>query len=82
VLVTEKKGYLSSLSVYLTNHSVQYKYDFSEYYVTDVSLNHDGTRAAVSAMTAKDGGLVSAVYIFDLSIPTPIAVLTYSEALI
>lgn len=81
-LVTEKKGYLSSLSVYLTNHSVQYRYDFSEYYVTDVSLNHDGTRAAVSAMTAKDGGLVSAVYIFDLSVATPVAVLTYSEALI
>ena len=33
-LVTETQGYPSSLSVYLTDNTVQYKYDFSEYYVT------------------------------------------------
>lgn len=80
-LVTEAQGYPSSLSVYLTDNTVQYKYDFSEYYVTDISLNSDGTRAAVSGITAKDGGIVSAVYIFDFSNPEPIAILTYNEVL-
>ena len=80
-MVTETQGYPSSLSVYLTDNTVQYKYDFSEYYVTDISLNSDGTRAAVSGITAKDGGIVSAVYIFDFSNPEPIAILTYNEVL-
>lgn len=81
-LVTESKGYFSALSVYLTDNSVQYRYNFAEYYVVDISLNSDGTRAAVAALTAKDGGIVSAVYIFDFSSPTPVAVLTYNETLI
>lgn len=80
-LITEVQGYPSALSVYLADHSLQYRYQFSEYYMTDISLNHDGTGAAVLGITAKEGSLVSAVYIFNFSNPEPVAVLTYDEVL-
>ncbi len=80
-LATEAQGYPSSLLVYLTDNTVQYRYNFSEYYVTGISLNSDGTGAAVSGIAAKDGGIVSAVYLFDFSNPEPVAVLTYPEVL-
>ena len=81
-LVTEMQGYAWGLQVYLSDHTVQYKYNFSEYYITDISLNGDGTRAAALGVTAKEGSLTSAVYIFDFSNPEPVAVLTYSEVLL
>ena len=79
VLITKTKGYCSSLTAYLADSKKQYQYDFSEYYVTGVSLNKEGTKAAVCAVSAKDGGISSAVYLFDFGNPKPTATLTYSD---
>lgn len=78
-LATQAKGYCSSLTAYLADDKEQYQYDFSEYYVTGVALNKDGTKAAVCAVSAKDGGISSAVYLFDFNNPKPTAMLTYSD---
>ncbi len=79
VLVTKTKGYCSQLTAYLNDNKKQYQYNFSEYYVTGVSLNKEGTKAAVCAISAKDGGMSSAIYLFDFSNPKPTAVLTCND---
>ena len=81
-LATENKGYASRLTVYLSSGAPQYVYDFSDYYVTQVALNRSGTRAAVAAVSASDGGMVSAVYLFDFGNPKPVKILTYPENLV
>lgn len=81
-LVTDAKGYPSQLTVYLSNHSEQYKYSFSNYYVTGIALNHDASGAAVTAVSAENGGIVSAVYLFDFTKETPSNVLTYPDVLL
>ncbi|MCY1713772.1 DUF5711 family protein [Caproiciproducens galactitolivorans] len=65
-LITEADGYLGCMTAYDSNNKAVFRYWFSDYYPTAVALNRDGTRAAVAAVTAKDGGMSSAVYLFDL----------------
>lgn len=81
-LATESPGYLSRMTVYKENEKAFYTYDFSEYYVTHIALNRSGTKAAVAGVTAKNGGLVSAVYLFDFSNPKPTVQLTYQENMV
>lgn len=80
-LVTEEKGYCSMLAVYLADHTEQYRFEFADYYVTDISLNRDGTKAAVAGISAKGGAMASAVYLFDFSQPKETAKFTYEECL-
>lgn len=80
-LATEYKGYASRLTVYLPNGTAQYTYDFSDYYVTHIALNRSGTKAAVAGISAVNGGLVSAVYLFDFGNPKPLHVITYADTL-
>ena len=61
---------------------MQYEYRFSGCYVSDIALNPDGTGAAVSGIWAKDGALVSLIYLLDFSREEPVAVLECSENLI
>lgn len=81
-LVTDGNGYPSALTVFMENHTVQYEYRFSGCYVSDIALNPDGTGAAVSGIWAKDGALVSLIYLLDFSREEPVAVLECSENLI
>ncbi len=65
-LITEEEGYCGCLTAYDAGGQALYHYWFSDYYPTAVALNHNGTKAAVTAISAKDGALVSAVYLLDL----------------
>lgn len=66
-LATQAEGYLGKLTAYTTDNKVQSNYWFSEYYPTAAALNQDGTRAVVTGVSAKDGGLTSAVYLLSLN---------------
>ncbi len=66
-LITEAGGYFGQLTAYTADNKPQSRYWFSEYYPTAAALNQDGTKAAVTAVSAKDGGLVSAVYLLNLN---------------
>ena len=82
VLLTQANGYFGRLTAYTPDGKEQYKYWFSDYIPTAVALNQSGTKAAVTAVSAKEGGLISAVYIIDLKnekTVSPVAV--YSENL-
>lgn len=81
-LVTESQGYYSRMVVYGENNKAFYTYDFSEYYITHISLNRSGTRAAVAGVAAKNGAMVSVVYLFDFASPKPVSQLTYQDNLI
>lgn len=81
-LVTETKGYPSALSVYKEDGSLQYKYSFSNCYVSDISLNADGTRAVVIGVTASEGELVSEVYLLDFNNETPLAIVECKDTLL
>ena len=66
-LLTYGNDYLSTLTVKDRNNNKIYGYSFAEYYVSCVSVNSRGTRAALSGISAKDGGLISVIYILDFN---------------
>ena len=70
-IVTEGNGYLSSLLVFNKDNNRIYKYSFSEYYITSVTLNSNGTACAVTGLSTVNGKVVSAVYILDFSKEEP-----------
>ena len=66
-LLTYGSDYLSELTVNGKDNKKIYGYSFAEYYVSNVSVSPDGTRAALSGISAKDGALISVIYILDFS---------------
>lgn len=66
-LMTQTDGYLSKLNVYLPDNKIKYTYSFADYYAYAVSLNDDGTKAAVAGLNAENGSIVSALYILDFN---------------
>lgn len=66
-IVTEGNGYLSTLLVFNKDNNRIYKYSFSEYYITTVSLNSNGTACTATGLSTVNGKVVSAVYILDFS---------------
>lgn len=66
-LVTQADGYCGKLTVYSSDGRVQSYYWFSDYYPTAAALSPDGTRAAVTGVSSKNGELISALYLIDLN---------------
>lgn len=66
-LVTQADGYCGCFTAYTADNQVLFQYWFSDYYPTAAALNAAGTRAIVTGVSAKDGGLTSAVYLLDFS---------------
>lgn len=66
-LLTRSDDYLSKLTVYRTDNLEKYEYSFADYYVNTVSLNQDGSRAVLSGVSARNGGLISVLYILDFT---------------
>lgn len=65
--VTQSDDYLAKLTVYSKDNKEKYAYSFADYYINNISINSDGTRAIVSGISAQKGSLVSSVYILDFS---------------
>lgn len=66
-LLTENDDYLSKLTVYRSSGQEKYTYSFAEYYMNSVSLNSDGSRAVLSGVSARNGALISVIYVLDLT---------------
>lgn len=66
-LLTGSDDYLSKLTVYRTDNLEKYEYSFADYYVNTVSLNSDGSRAILSGVSARNGGMISVIYILDFT---------------
>ena len=79
-LITEEDGYCGYLTAWLPNNQELFHYWFSEYYPTAAALNASGTKAVVTGVSAKDGGLTSAVYLLDFSNGKPVSpIAQYTE---
>ncbi len=72
-LVTEGNGFFSQLSVFDKNNNRIFKYSFSEYYITSVSLNRDGTRCVAVGMTSDNGAVKTGVYVLDFHQEKPVS---------
>ena len=64
---TQAEGYCGKLTAYKPDGKAQFQYWFAGYYPTAVALDASGTHAAVTAISALDGGLTSAVYLLDFN---------------
>ena len=66
-ILTKGEDYLARLFVYRSDNLEKFKYSFADYYMNTVSVNKDGTRAILSGVSARNGGLISVIYILDFS---------------
>lgn len=64
-LVTYGDDYFSTVSIYKSDNKLKFSYSFADYYVNTISINKNGTEAVVSGVSAKDGGLISVIYVLD-----------------
>lgn len=78
--VTEAKGFLGQLTVFAKNgKDIYYKYNFADHYITDVAISENGKSVAVCGSTAKDGSMMSTVYVFDYKSEEPKVKLNYDD---
>ncbi len=66
-ILTDEEDYLASLTVYRKDHQEMYRYSFVDFYVNKVSISREGNRAVVSGLSAKNGSLLSVLYVLDFS---------------
>ncbi len=59
--------YLSSFTVFKNDNTKRYSYSFADYYVNRVSLSNDNLRAALSGVSANNGGIISVIYVLDFN---------------
>ena len=81
-LVTEGNGYFSTLWVFNEDNDRIYKYSFSEYYITTVTLNSDGSGCVVTGFSSENGAVVSAVYVLDFKKEEPTQILKIADDMI
>ena len=72
-IVTEGNGFLSTLYVFNKNNNRIYKYSFSEYYITSIALNSDGTGGVACGVTTHNGSIETGVYVLDFSKEDPVS---------
>ena len=83
--ITESNDYFSEMVVLsVKNGEVkeEYKYYFSEYYITNVAINSDGRSGVASGVYSDEGVIKSAVYIFDFTSEKPKSIIEYPDNMI
>lgn len=73
-LGTKGSNSASVLEVYLANGEMQFRYRFSQDYITAVALAPGGGKGAVTTVRSEKGELVSSLYLFDFSQADPISI--------
>ena len=66
-ILTDSDEYLAKVTVFRSDNLEKYNYSFADYYMNNVSINKDGTRAVLSGVSAKNGELISVIYVLDFS---------------
>ncbi len=62
---------LADMHIYNKKNQNKYTFSFSEYYITDVSLNKYGDECATCGISAGDGNINSGIYILSLKSEKP-----------
>ncbi|MGN0536927.1 MAG: DUF5711 family protein [Acutalibacteraceae bacterium] len=66
-ILTETDGYFSKLTAYLSDNREKYNYSFADNYAYALSLNNDGTKAAVAAINSENGSSSAIIYLLDFN---------------
>ncbi len=64
-------SHLAEMNVYNKNGREKYKYCFSDYYISDITLNSFGTEGAACGIDSNNGNIISNIYIINFSSETP-----------
>lgn len=78
-LITEGNGYLSVLYVYNSSNNRIYKYYFSEYYITSVALNSDGSECIACGFSSDNGAVSTGIYVIDFNKSEPVSTYKISD---
>ncbi len=70
-IVQQSLTHLADMSIYSKNNNEKYRYSFSKYYISDVSLNPMGTEGAACGISADNGNINSNIYLLDFKSETP-----------
>ena len=81
-IISDKTGYLSALYVYDKDNNFVYSYSFNALYAMSVSLNSEGTMAAVGGVNSVDGRMVSKVFLLDFTKKEPVYTFEYTDQII
>ncbi len=66
-VLTETDGYFAKLTAYLSDNREKYNYSFADNYAYALSLNSDGTKAAVAAINSTNGSFSAIIYLLDFN---------------
>ncbi len=83
--ITGSNDYLSEMVVLSSKNGEvkeEYKYYFSEYYITNVAISSDGKSGVACGIYSDAGVLKSAVYIFNFNSETPKEIIEYNDNMI
>lgn len=72
-IVTEGNGFYSELYAFDQNNNRIFKYSFSEYYITSVAINRDGTGCVACGINSQGGTVKTGVYVLDFSSDKPVS---------
>lgn len=72
-IVTEGNGFYSELYAFDQNNNRIFKYSFSEFYITSVAINRDGTGCVACGINSQNGTMETGVYVLDFSSDKPVS---------
>ena len=72
-IITEGNGFYSELYAFDQNNNRIFKYSFSEYYITSVAINRDGTGCVACGINSRNGTVETGVYVLDFSSDKPVS---------
>lgn len=81
-IATDSKNYCTEVAVYNTKYEKIFSWSSPVYRVTTLALDSSGQRLVAAGVAAENGEIKSAVYVFDLTQETPLAVEEFPDNVI
>jgi hypothetical protein len=81
-VVQQSPSDLAEMIIYNKNNKEKYRYSFSEYYISDISLNSAGTQGAACGISADNVNISSNIYLLDFKSETPKFQFKFSDNMI
>lgn len=67
----QSTSHLAEMNVYNKSGKEKYKYCFSDYYITDITLNSFGTEGVACGIGSNNGNINSNIYVINFNSETP-----------
>lgn len=81
--VTQSKNFLGELSVFSSNaKDIYYKFYFADHYISSMAFSMNGKSIAAVGISAQDGEMISALYVFDCKSEQPKFKINYENAML